>query len=55
MPFKSEAQKKFLYVNHPEIAERWSKHTSDNAKLPERVSQAPRKKQKRVADIYKGY
>lgn len=25
MPFKSEKQKRFMYVNHPEIAKRWSK------------------------------
>lgn len=24
MPFKSEAQKRYLYAKHPEIAERWS-------------------------------
>ena len=25
MPFKSEAQRKFLWMKHPEIARRWSK------------------------------
>ena len=25
MPFKSEAQRRFMYANHPEIAKRWTK------------------------------
>lgn len=25
MPFKSAKQRKFMYANHPEIAERWAK------------------------------
>jgi hypothetical protein len=25
MPFKSEKQRKFMFANHPEIAERWTK------------------------------
>jgi hypothetical protein len=25
MPFKSEAQKRFMYARHPDIAERWQK------------------------------
>lgn len=29
MPFKSEAQRKFLHANHPKIAAEWEKHTSD--------------------------
>ncbi len=24
MPFKSEAQRKYLWANHPEIAKRWT-------------------------------
>src|SRR5260221_493916 len=27
MPFKSEAQRAFLYAKHPEIASRWEKET----------------------------
>jgi len=36
MPFKSQAQRAFLYSQHPEIAKRWEKHTPEG-KLPERV------------------
>lgn len=24
MPFRSEAQRRFMWANHPEIAERWT-------------------------------
>jgi hypothetical protein len=46
MPFKSEAQRKFMYKNHPKIAERWSKEEgkSSGGKLPERIH--PKKKSK---------
>lgn len=27
MPFKSEAQRRFMYAKHPEIAKRWSRET----------------------------
>ena len=28
MPFKSEAQRRFMYAKHPEIAKRWTKEES---------------------------
>ena len=37
MPFKSEAQRRYLYAREPKIATRWSRETPKNAKLPERV------------------
>jgi hypothetical protein len=37
MPFKSEAQRRYLYANEPKIAERWSKETPKGKKLPKRV------------------
>lgn len=37
MPFKSEAQRRYLYAREPEIATRWARETPKNAKLPERV------------------
>ncbi len=39
MPFKSQAQRRFMYANYPKIAKRWSKHTPKNDKLPEYVSE----------------
>lgn len=40
MPFKSQAQRRFMYANYPKIAKRWSKHTSKNAELPEYVKES---------------
>lgn len=37
MPFKSKAQMRYLYANHPRIAKRWSKKYGVPKKLPERV------------------
>jgi hypothetical protein len=35
MPFKSEAQRRWMYSNHPKMAARWQKHTGKK-KLPKR-------------------
>jgi hypothetical protein len=37
MPFKSKAQRKFLYSQHPDIAKRWAKEypNQDVKDLPE--------------------
>jgi hypothetical protein len=44
MPFKSEAQRRYLYATEPKVAKRWEKETPRNAKLPERVKRKkPRK------------
>jgi len=37
MPFKSEAQKGWMYANHPGMAKRWQEHTPKGKKLPEHV------------------
>ncbi len=38
MPFKSKAQRRFMYATHPKIAARWSKETPKKTKLPNKVS-----------------
>lgn len=38
MPFKSQAQRKYLYANEPKVAKKFAEHTPKNAKLPKRVS-----------------
>lgn len=43
MPFKSKAQRAYLYANHPDVAEEFQAHTPKGAKLPEHV------KKKKVA------
>jgi hypothetical protein len=40
MPFKSKAQQKWMFANHPEMAKRWADHTPDIKELPETVKTA---------------
>jgi len=40
MPFKSQAQRGWMYSQHPEMAKRWESETPKGAKLPEHVQQA---------------
>ena len=37
MPFKSVAQKGYLWSEHPDIAARWSKETPNQKSLPKHV------------------
>lgn len=37
MPFKSEAQRRFLFAQHPEIAERWAHKYGTPEHLPKHV------------------
>lgn len=39
MPFRSKAQKGFMYANHPKLAARFQKETPKGAKLPAKVKQ----------------
>ena len=41
-PFKSQAQRAYLYVNYPELAKRWEKETP-KGKLPKHVKKAKKK------------
>lgn len=38
MPFKSDAQRRFLYSQKPEIAREFAKKTPKGKSLPERVT-----------------
>lgn len=40
MPFKSDAQRKFLYAKHPDVAKKFQADTPKGAKLPTRASSA---------------
>lgn len=40
MPFKSDAQRRYMYSQHPEIAKRWQKHTPKGKDLPEHVKKS---------------
>ncbi len=37
MPFKSEAQRKFVFAKHPGIAKRWTKEYGSGKNPPEHV------------------
>jgi hypothetical protein len=37
MPFKSEAQRRYLYSQKPEIATKWRRESGTKSQLPERA------------------
>lgn len=41
MPFKSEAQRRYMYAKHPKIAREFQSATPKGAKLPEHVKRKP--------------
>ena len=43
MPFKSEAQRRFLWANEPAVAKRWAEHTPTGKKLPAKVGAQSRR------------
>jgi hypothetical protein len=43
MPFKSEAQRRFLYANNPELAKEFQEKTPKGKKLPEKVKKKKKK------------
>lgn len=46
MPFKSVAQRGYLWSVHPSVAKEFASHTPKGAKLPKRVSKNKRKGRK---------
>jgi hypothetical protein len=44
VPFESEAQRKYLFATHPEIARRWAKLTPKSKKLPKHKRKEAKKK-----------
>jgi len=47
MPYKSEAQRRFMHARHPKIAKRWDEEYPVKKKLPEHV------KNKKAWDKYR--
>ena len=43
MPFRSQAQQRFMHAVHPDIAERWDKETDWSKKLPKKLKKKKRK------------
>lgn len=44
MPFKSQAQRAYMYANHPAIAKEFEAATAKGAKLPKHVKKSTGKK-----------
>lgn len=42
MAFKSKAQRRYMYAEHPEQAAEWQKNTRQDIELPERVKKKPK-------------
>lgn len=48
MPFKSEAQRKFLFAKHPKIAKKFAKITPKEKKLPKKLKKSNNEKSKKI-------
>ncbi len=52
MPFKSQAQRAWMFANKPEMAKEWEAHTPKGKKLPDHIDMAfemaKRKRKKKV-------
>ena len=46
MPFKSQAQRAYMYATHPRMAREWELDTTRRKKLPERAKKLRRKETK---------
>ncbi len=44
MPFQSEAQRRFLWAKHPDIAQRWADEYPGKKKLPRHKKKTTRRK-----------
>lgn len=48
MPFKSKAQMRYMFANHPTIAKEFMAHTPNSKNLPEHVKEKIKKDSNRV-------
>ena len=51
MPFKSEAQRRWMYANEPEMAKRWEKETPKGKKLPDKLKKKTAASKKQVHQL----
>jgi hypothetical protein len=47
VPFKSKAQQRFMFAEHPDIAKRWAAETPNIKALTERIARKQHKHAKR--------
>ena len=50
MPYASEAQRRFMYSQHPEIAKKWDKEYPKQGKLPKHIKKDASKSFKTTAN-----
>lgn len=48
MPFKSQAQRRWMYANKPEMARQWESETPKSKSLPERAKKKSKPKPKKL-------
>jgi hypothetical protein len=53
MPFKSQAQRRFMHAEHPELAEEFEAATPKGAKLPEHVGKGAEEKHRRFMELHR--
>jgi len=53
MPFKSEAQRAWMYSHDPEMAKKWEAHTPKNKKLPKKLGVKKNTAKKGVRNVAK--
>ena len=54
MPFKSEAQKGFMFAKHPEIAKKWADKYGVPKGLPEKLGKGKSKNEKVKNNLKRG-
>jgi len=50
MPFKSQAQRRFLFARHPKIAREFAEATPKGKKLPEKVGKKKKDLRQKIKD-----
>ena len=53
VPFKSEAQRRFLHARHSKLAQEWEEKYPPGNNLPQRVKRQKRKPSKRVDPLFR--
>jgi len=55
MPFKSKAQRRWMYSQKPEMAKRWQEHTPKDITLPDKVGEEKKEATDVVEQLYTGW
>jgi hypothetical protein len=52
MPYRSQAQRRFMHARHPGIAHRWDKEYPNQKGLPERAPKRKRDRRQRLVEQF---